>query len=119
MGRPCNLFPRKFTPGRDTQVGAQESDSGCFTTDVRGPPLSEEDVRSFEGKSDLTLPASYKEFLLATQDGRSERDLFAINGLEGNSFGRIHTFFGLKAPVMSTLSQELLGCHRCHEGVGQ
>jgi hypothetical protein len=66
-----------------------------------GPPLNEEDVRSFEGKSGLTLPASYKEFLLATNGGRPERDLFALHGLEGNSFARVHMFFGLNDPVTS------------------
>jgi hypothetical protein len=66
-----------------------------------GPPLNEEDVRSFETKHGLALPASYKEFLLATNGGRPERDLFPIHGLEGNSFGRVHVFFGLNDPVTS------------------
>lgn len=66
-----------------------------------GPPLDEEDVRSFEWSHGLALPASYKEFLLATNGGRPERDLFTITGFEGNSFGRIHIFFGLNDPVVS------------------
>ena len=64
-----------------------------------GPPLSEEDLQSFEKKHHLSLPTAYKEFLLATNGGRPERDLFTINGLEGNPLGRIHLFFGLRDPV--------------------
>ena len=66
-----------------------------------GPPLNEEDVRSFERNHDLVLPASYKKFLLATNGGRPVRDLFSITGFEGNSFGRIHIFFGLNDPIAS------------------
>ncbi|QRN96296.1 SMI1/KNR4 family protein [Archangium violaceum] len=66
-----------------------------------GPPLFEQDVRSFEKKHGLVLPAAYREFLLATNGGRPERDLLTIKGLEGNSLGRIHVFFGLRDPVES------------------
>jgi hypothetical protein len=66
-----------------------------------GPPLREEDVRSFERKHGLLLPADYREFLLTTNGGRPERDLFPINGLEGDSPGRIHIFFGLNDPIAS------------------
>ncbi|HZH17577.1 MAG TPA: SMI1/KNR4 family protein [Archangium sp.] len=66
-----------------------------------GPPLNEEDIRSFEVKHGLALPASYKEFLLDTNGGRPGRDLFANNEFEANPLGRIHIFFGLKDPVVS------------------
>ncbi|MDY7228506.1 SMI1/KNR4 family protein [Hyalangium rubrum] len=66
-----------------------------------GPPLQEEALRSFETKHGLALPASYREFLLATNGGRPERDLVAITGLESQSPGRIHLFFGLNDPVVS------------------
>jgi hypothetical protein len=66
-----------------------------------GPLLEEKDIRSFERTHGLALPAFYKEFLLATNGGRPERDLFAINGLEGNPLGRIHIFFGLNDPIVS------------------
>ncbi len=66
-----------------------------------GPPLVEEDVRSFEEQHGLALPASYREFLLATNGGRPERDLLTISGFEGGSRGRIHVFFGLNDPVES------------------
>lgn len=66
-----------------------------------GPPLSQEDVSSFENNQGLVLPADYKEFLLATNGGRPERDLFTIKGLEGDSAGRIHLFFGLNDPIAS------------------
>lgn len=66
-----------------------------------GPPLHEEDIRSFERKHGLALPASYRAFLLATNGGRPERDLLTLHGLEGNPLGRIHVFFGLNDPVTS------------------
>ena len=66
-----------------------------------GPPLGEEDVKSFERKHSLQLPAAYREFLLATNGGRPERDLFELKGLEGDSLGRIHLFFGLNDPIAS------------------
>lgn len=66
-----------------------------------GPSLTEEDIGAFERTQGLALPASYREFLLATNGGRPERDLFAINGLEGNPLGRIHMFFGLNDPIES------------------
>lgn len=66
-----------------------------------GPPLTEGDVSAFEKTHGLVLPVTYKAFLLATNGGRPERDLFSLEGLEGNSFGRIHLFFGLNDPVVS------------------
>ncbi|RYZ37809.1 MAG: SMI1/KNR4 family protein [Myxococcaceae bacterium] len=66
-----------------------------------GPLLSEDDLDSFEQRSGLKLPATLREFLLATNGGRPERDLFKIHGLQGNPLGRIHLFFGLKDPVES------------------
>jgi hypothetical protein len=66
-----------------------------------GPPLHERELTSFEKAHGLSLPAVYREFLLATNGGRPERDLLTIHGLKGNSVGRIHLFFGLKDPVES------------------
>ncbi|RKH11667.1 SMI1/KNR4 family protein [Corallococcus praedator] len=66
-----------------------------------GPPLSEDDLRSFEQRCGFKLPHTLREFLLATNGGRPERDLFKIHGLKGNPLGRIHLFFGLKDPVES------------------
>ncbi|KFE72320.1 SMI1/KNR4 family protein [Hyalangium minutum] len=66
-----------------------------------GPPLTPEDLRSFEQQHGLALPASYEEFLLKTNGGRPERDLLALTGLEGNPRARIHLFFGLNDPVES------------------
>lgn len=63
--------------------------------------LSEESVRSFELRYGITLPVQFRQFLLATNGGRPERDLFAIEGMEGNPYGRIHVFFGLNDPVES------------------
>ncbi|XXF80980.1 SMI1/KNR4 family protein [Myxococcaceae bacterium GXIMD 01537] len=70
-------------------------------TSEGGPPLSEAELRSFEQEHGLTLPACYRAFLLATNGGRPERDLFALKGLEGNPFGRIHVFFGLNDSIES------------------
>jgi len=66
-----------------------------------GPPLDERELTSFEKEHGLSLPAAYREFLLATNGGRPERDLMAIRGLKGNPVGRIHVFFGLKDPIES------------------
>lgn len=75
--------------------------SALLQTLEGGPPLHAEDLELFEKKQGITLPASYKAFLLATNGGRPERDLFAIRGLKGNPQGRIHVFFGLNDPVQS------------------
>lgn len=66
-----------------------------------GPPLREEDVMRFERRFGLVLPAAYRQFLLATNGGRPERDLFAIQSIEGHPVGRIHVFFGLNDPIES------------------
>ncbi len=66
-----------------------------------GPPLDEKELRLFERTQGLALPDAYRAFLLATNGGRPERDLFSLDGLTGNPFGRIHFFFGLKDPVES------------------
>jgi len=66
-----------------------------------GPPLHPKDVNSFEQQHELALPSSYKEFLLASNGGRPERDLLMLAGPEGNSLARIHVFFGLNDPIES------------------
>ncbi|NTX00483.1 SMI1/KNR4 family protein [Myxococcus sp. CA040A] len=66
-----------------------------------GPPLSEETVQLFEAQHGIKLPRQFREFLLATNGGRPERDLFQIDGFKGNPHGRIHLFFGLHDPVES------------------
>jgi hypothetical protein len=70
-------------------------------TSEGGPPLREEELSSFEEQHGLALPGTYREFLLATNGGRPERDLLVLQGLEGNPVGRIHLFLGLKDPVES------------------
>ncbi|NNB93714.1 SMI1/KNR4 family protein [Corallococcus exiguus] len=66
-----------------------------------GPPLSDTDLDSFEQRYGLKLLPPLREFLLATNGGRPERDLFKLQGLPGNPIGRIHFFFGLNDPVES------------------
>jgi SMI1/KNR4 family protein SUKH-1 len=60
-----------------------------------GPPLADRDVAAFEHKYKVVLPPAYRRFLLDTNGGRPERDLFPIEGLYGNPYGRVHIFFGL------------------------
>ncbi len=60
-----------------------------------GSPVSDGDVAAFERKYQITLPSLYRDFLVETNGGRSERDLFPIEGLRNNPFGRLHFFFGL------------------------
>jgi hypothetical protein len=72
-----------------------------LNTSEGGPPLPEEEIRSFERVLGMVLPLLYREFLLATNGGRPERDLFEIKGLAGNALGRVHVFFGLNDPVES------------------
>ena len=66
-----------------------------------GPLLEEGDIAAFEAQYGFKLPLPLREFLLATNGGRPERDLFEIHGLNGNPLGRVHLFFGLKDPVES------------------
>jgi hypothetical protein len=66
-----------------------------------GPLLDEEKIRAFEAKYSLVLPRAYREFLLATNGGRPERDLLTFDGLPGASPCRIHLFFGLDDPIES------------------
>jgi SMI1-KNR4 cell-wall len=66
-----------------------------------GPALTEQDVASFERKHGLMLPQAYRSFLLRTNGGRPERDLFPVPGFESNPVGRVHVFFGIGDPVES------------------
>ncbi|NMO15770.1 SMI1/KNR4 family protein [Pyxidicoccus fallax] len=70
-------------------------------TSEGGPPLTDETLRSFERKYALVLPRTYREFLLATNGGRPERDLLKFEGPAGASPCRIHLFFGLNDPIES------------------
>ncbi|WP_338266122.1 SMI1/KNR4 family protein [Corallococcus caeni] len=70
------------------------------TTEM-GPLLSEADLAAFEQRYALKLPVPLREFLLTTNGGRPERDLFKLQGVPGNPFGRIHFFFGLNDPIES------------------
>ncbi|MGE6757050.1 SMI1/KNR4 family protein [Corallococcus interemptor] len=63
--------------------------------------LSNADLDAFEQRYGFPLPLPLRKFLLATNGGRPERDLFKLQGVPGNPFGRIHFFFGLNDPVES------------------
>ncbi|RKG61079.1 SMI1/KNR4 family protein [Corallococcus sp. AB011P] len=64
-----------------------------------GPLLSNADLDAFEQRYGFALPLPLREFLLTSNGGRPERDLFKLQGLPGNPFGRIHFFFGLNDPI--------------------
>ncbi|RKH30568.1 SMI1/KNR4 family protein [Corallococcus sp. CA041A] len=70
-------------------------------TTQSGSLLSSADLDAFEQRFRLKLPLPLREFLLATNGGRPERDLFKLQGLPGNPIGRIHFFFGLNDPIES------------------
>lgn len=67
-----------------------------------GPSIGDEDITRFESRYGLVLPAAYRRFLLVTNGGRPERDLFSIKSFEDQSPGRIHFFFGLKDSIESS-----------------
>jgi hypothetical protein len=75
--------------------------SALLQTFKGGPPLHEEALSAFERKYGLSLPATYRAFLLATNGGRPERDLLTIHGRQSDPLGRVHVFFGLGDPVES------------------
>lgn len=66
-----------------------------------GPVLSGEEIAALESKNGITLPDSYRAFLLETNGGRPERDLFTVPGYDANPVGRVHFFFGLNDSVQS------------------
>lgn len=66
-----------------------------------GPKITEMDVARFERRHGISLPLAYRSFLLATNGGRPERDLFPVPGFEPNPIARIHFFFGIDATVDS------------------
>ena len=49
----------------------------------------------FENKYSVSLPETYRKFLLKTNGGRPENAVFPIRGLALNPFGSVNCFFGL------------------------
>jgi len=54
-------------------------------------------IEAFERERDLVLPATYKDFLLASNGGVPETPIFPIQGMELNPFGGVQVFFGIDA----------------------
>lgn len=67
-----------------------------------GPPLTEENLISFERDLGISLPDPYRRFLLRTNGGRppSEKDTVDVEGLPGSPTD-LHFLFGLGDPVKS------------------
>lgn len=70
-------------------------------TTEAGPLITEKDVTQFENRYGISLPLQYREFLLQTNGGRPERDMFPVPGFQANPAARVHFFLGLKDPVVS------------------
>ena len=60
-----------------------------------GPPLSEDDIQSFEKEAGVSLPGSYKAFLLKYDGGQPSPDAFPIEGMPKNPYGIIQVLFGI------------------------
>jgi SMI1-KNR4 cell-wall len=64
-----------------------------------GPKISNEIVAEFERRNDMRLPRVYREFLLAHNGGRPERDLLAVPGCKASPIARISFFYGIGGPL--------------------
>ena len=66
-----------------------------------GPKILPSNVAVLEQHYGVCLPAAYREFLLARNGGRPERDLFPVPGCQASPVARVHFFFGINDPVES------------------
>lgn len=66
-----------------------------------GPSLSEQDVVDLEDLLEVTLPSSYRKFLLQFNGGIPTPDLIDVPGLQGGSTD-VQIFFGIGRPVLSS-----------------
>ena len=64
-----------------------------------GPRITENDIADFERRQNIVLPSSYRSFLLQSNGGRPERDLFLIPGFPEGPDGRIHFFFDINGSM--------------------
>jgi hypothetical protein len=65
------------------------------------PPTTESDLDRFQVKHGIVLPAAYRRFILETNGGRPDRDLFSVVALPESPVARIHFFFGMNDPEES------------------
>jgi cell wall assembly regulator SMI1 len=59
-------------------------------------PLSEHDITQVEVQLGLSLPAGYRNFLLAHNGGRPEPDAFPIHNNPSDDHGLVHNFLCIK-----------------------
>ena len=63
------------------------------------PRISAEDVAAFEKLHGITLPGSYRKFLIEHNGGEPTPAIFPISGLVKNPDGEIQVFFGIRDSV--------------------
>lgn len=72
-----------------------------ISTTENGPPLSDDDIVALERQLGVSLPSSYRQFLLKNNGGRPEPDIIHIEGLGGGSTD-IQVFFRVNGCVESS-----------------
>lgn len=66
-----------------------------------GPAITQRDVDGFERRLGAQIPIEYRQFLLAQNGGRPERDVFAVPGCQGSPTARVHFFCAIGDAVES------------------
>ena len=70
-------------------------------TTEAGPLIDEAEVAAFEEKYKISLPSAYRAFLIETNGGRPERDVFPVPGFTQSPAARVHFFLGINDPILS------------------
>jgi hypothetical protein len=65
------------------------------------PPVSMDQIATFESRWQINLPEAYQNFLLKNNGGEPIPATFPITGLPLNPKGEIQAFFGLRAEIES------------------
>jgi hypothetical protein len=60
----------------------------------RNPPTTRAAIAKFEKDREITLPASYRDFLLETNGGVPEDTAFPIDGMSNTTIWTLQTFCG-------------------------
>ena len=61
----------------------------------RNPPTTRAAIAKFEQDREITLPTSYKEFLLATNGGVPDNTAFPIEGMTNTNVWTLQSFAGI------------------------
>jgi cell wall assembly regulator SMI1 len=61
----------------------------------RNPPTTEAAIAKFEKDRELTLPPSYKAFLLATNGGVPDDTAFPVEGMQNTNIWGLQSFAGI------------------------